>query len=407
MGLAMMAALASHAVGRAGRPLSVALSLFSLATGLVAGFMLVPRLLARIRWRALESLQLFVFTGLGVFFTLLVAVLAVAALNTGNNLLFLVVSVLLASYLVSGMMAKLSLSGLAVSCRFPEEIHATAPSTFVWVVQNEKRRLPTFSLRAEIFLQALDGTCQSVSLYFPVLEVRQTGTRTLKQTFACRGVYRVVRVNLTTRFPFGFFQRGRVLHPNLELLVYPAVHPIDEFRRLLPFLQGERAVPLKGQGDSLYQIREFRGEDSIRRLHWPSSAKAGRLMVRDFMQDQDSCVEICLDNTRPHPSFERAVILAASVTVYFQGQGAEVRLVTADGASDPALARSLQQAEILGMLARVAPRNVSVSFWERLLAAQISVCPGEVFRIILTAADKDAVPPSISRFAHIVNFDQL
>src|SRR2546428_900781 len=120
--LALLAALASSGAAQAGnRFFAVVLSLLALVMACVAGMILVPKLLAQVRWRILASLQLFSVTGIGIFSTFLIVVLAIAALNTGNNLLFLIVSALLVSYLVSGILAKLVLSGLAIGYHFPAQ----------------------------------------------------------------------------------------------------------------------------------------------------------------------------------------------------------------------------------------------------------------------------------------------
>ncbi|MBI4456021.1 MAG: DUF58 domain-containing protein [Acidobacteria bacterium] len=406
--LALAAALAASGATHAGnRPFAVALSLIALLMATMAGLILVPRLLAQGHWRVLESLQLFTFTGLGIFFTLLVAILALAALNTRNNLLFLIVSALLGSYLVSGILAKLVLSGLAIGYRFPDQVYAARPAYFLWVLRNEKRWVPTFSLRAETCLRRADESLDVVSLYFPFLEADRTYSRTIKHQFPLRGLYRVARVNLTTRFPFGFFQRGRVLHPDHEVLVYPEVQPIENFMHLLPFLQGECEELLKGQGESLYQIRDYHAGDSFRHIHWRSSAKTGRFMVRDFSEAHERRVCVCLDDTQRHEKFERAVILAASIVSHFHDEGAHIQLVTANGSSNPERSRNEQVVEILEMLARVQTKPSVISFWELISRQALFIRPDEVFKIVLTAVPAGSVPPPIWRTSHVVYFQQL
>ncbi len=406
--LALLAALASSGAAQAGnRFFAVALSLLALVMAFVAGMILVPKLLAKVRWRILASLQLFTFTGLGIFSTFLIAVLAIAALNTGNNLLFLLVSALLVSYLVSGILAKLVLSGLAIGYHFPAQVYATRPTHFLWTLRNEKRWIPSFSLRAETCLEGTVGANQTVSFYFPFLEAERTHSHTVRYKFPRRGVYRIAKVNLMTRFPFGFFQRGRALHPEREVLVYPEVKPIENFMHLLPFLQGDREALMKGQGESLYQIREYRNGDAVRHMHWRSSAKVGQLMVRDFAQGYENQVCICLDNNRAHEKFEAAVTLAASIASHFHDEGARLQLVTASGCTNLARSRGEQLLEILEMLTRVEIDNSAVSFWELIPQRMSFVRPDEVFKIVLTPAPTGSVPTNIWRTSHVIYFHQL
>ncbi|MBI2821248.1 MAG: DUF58 domain-containing protein [Acidobacteria bacterium] len=408
LALALIAAVVAAGSTRAGnRPWAAALSLVALALAFLAGMILVPKLLSRVRLQALESLQLFRFTGLGMFFTFLVVVLAGAALNTANNLLFLIVSVLLASCLISGVLARLVLNSVAVDYRFPDHIYALRPAHFLWILRNEKRRFPIVSLRGEIRLEGTGEIGREVSLYLPFLEANRTCCKTVRYEFPSRGVYRLARVNLATRFPFGFFQRGRVLRPKREILVYPEVLPVENFMHLLPFLQGEREGLVKGQGESLYQVRQYQDGDNMRHIHWRSSAKAGRLMVRDFCQAHENRVCICLDSTQRHDKFERAVTLAASIASHFHDEGAYVQLVTGGGSSNPDRSRQEQITEILEMLAKVQARDAALSFWEHIPRCISFVRPNEVFKIVLTAAAAGSVPAPIWRTSHVIYFPQL
>lgn len=408
LAVALAAALASSSAAHAGnRFFAVALSVLALLMAVVAGSILVPKLLAQVRWKALASLQLFTFTGLGIFFTFLIAVLAIAALNTGNNLLFLIVSALLVSYLLSGILAKLVLSGLAIGYHFPEQVYATRPTHFLWTLRNEKRWMPSFSLRAETCLEGLNGTSHSVTFYFPFLEAERTHSHAVKYKFSRRGVYRIAKVNLMTRFPFGFFQRGRALHPAREVLVYPEVQPIENFMHLLPFLQGERETLIKGQGESLYQIRGYQNGDTFKHIHWRSTAKVGHLMVRDFSQDYENQVCICLDNTQSHEKFENAVTLAASIASHFHDEGARVQLVTSGGSSSPHGSRGDQLVQILEMLTRLEVEPTIVSFWELIPLRTSFVRPDEVFKIVITPSPPGSVPAQIWRTSHTIHFQQL
>ncbi|HEV8132199.1 MAG TPA: DUF58 domain-containing protein [Acidobacteriota bacterium] len=406
--LALIVALASSSAAHAGKYFFAAtLSLLALIMALVAGMILVPKLLAQVRWRILASLQLFTFTGLGIFSAFLITVIAIAALNTGNNLLILIVSALLVSYLVSGILAKLVLSGLAIGYHFPSQLFATRPAHFLWTLRNEKRWMPSFSLRAETFLESIEGATHCLSFYFPFLEPDRTHSHTVRYKFPRRGVYRISKVNLMTRFPFGFFQRGRALHPEREVLVYPEIKPIENFMHLLPFLQGERETFRKGQGESLYQIRDYQGGDSFRHIHWRSSAKVGQLMVRDFSEGYENQVCICLDNTRPHERFEDAVTLAASVASHFHEEGAPIQLVTAGDSSNPSHSRSEQLMEILEILTRARIENTGASFWDLISRRMSFVRPDEVFKIVITSAPTGSVPAAIWRTSHVVYFHQL
>ncbi|HEY2934794.1 MAG TPA: DUF58 domain-containing protein [Acidobacteriota bacterium] len=408
LAVALTAALASSAAARSGNPLAATvLAMLALVLAMLSSLMLIPKLLENIRWEFLGSAKLFSFTGQGVFVTFLIVVVTLAAVNTGNNLLFLIVSTLLVSYLISGILAKLTLSGLAIGYRFPDYVYASRPSQFLWTLRNEKRWVPTFSLRAETHLEGSDGSEYLTRLYFPFLDGERTLSQGIQFTFPTRGVYRISYVNLMTRFPFGFFQRGKVLNPEREVLVYPEIVPIDDFAHLLPFLQGDLESFRKGQGEGLYQIREYQSTDGIRQVHWRSTAKTGRLMVRDFSRVEEKRVCICLDNTRLHEKFERAITLAASIASHFHDEGAQVQLMTAGGASILDRPRREQLVEILEMLARLEVASPEAVFWDLIPKYIGYVRPDEVFKIVITPAVQGSVPGAVWRTSHVVFFNQL
>src|SRR5829696_34439 len=85
----------------------------------------------------------------GVIFIGILAVVAFAAWNTGNNLLFLVFSLLAATLFVSWAAARASLRDLVVSARFPDHIYAGEPAPVIVTLRNRKRFWPSFSVLVE------------------------------------------------------------------------------------------------------------------------------------------------------------------------------------------------------------------------------------------------------------------
>src|SRR5512134_2899841 len=75
--------------------------------------------------------------------------LGVAAVNTGNNLAYLLCSLLLALIIVSGMLSDLTVRGLQVTAVLPDAIHATQPALITIALANRKRRLASYSVALE------------------------------------------------------------------------------------------------------------------------------------------------------------------------------------------------------------------------------------------------------------------
>ena len=101
-----------------------------------------------------------------------------------------------------------------------------------------------------------------------------------------------------------------------------------------------RTRDLLGGGSPDVTIREYRLGDDLRRIHWPTSARAGELMVRREEQQWQSRCTLLIDNRRishrgygPASSMERAVSVTASIMRNLVAQDFEVRLVSATGRS--------------------------------------------------------------------------
>ena len=234
--------------------------------------------------------------------------LGVAAVNTGNNLAYLLCSMLLALIIVSGMLSDLTIRGLQVTVTLPEAIHATQPALVTIVLANRKRRLASYSVALEALDRPLPGRSGLFARWRPrhtlddrlraigLKDRRGLGTpRRLAYVpripagterivgweimLATRGRRRLPRLRATTAFPFGLFVKiGPPLLFDEEVLVYPAVHPVSP-RKIREATSGEAAARRRGRGHDLYNLRTYRAGDEPHLIHWPTTAKSGSLMV--------------------------------------------------------------------------------------------------------------------------------
>lgn len=155
-----------------------------------------------------------------------------------------------------------------------------------------------------------------------------------------RGRYRVGPIHWRTTDPLGLAGVHRRLPHSDLLTVTPAIHPLDErLRGSGAGLTGDaahRRSSLLGADDAL--IREYRPRDEVRRIHWPSTAHTGTLMVRREEHAWEPSALVLLDNRSaahtgvgPAASFEWAVSAAASIGVHLLEAGYDLDLADADG----------------------------------------------------------------------------
>lgn len=307
---------------------SVFLSILSLSFLIVVSVTLIPRLVIRLKLDFLNRLQFFRFTRRGAFFVLVVVLVALSSLNTGNNLLILVLSTLMAAMIASGLISNLVLHDLRISLRAPDAIHAGQTAIFVLTLQNLKRRFPSFALRlksrkgessdpegTDFFLQ---------EKMFPFIRAGGSLSLPLRCGFECRGIYPVTGFEVRTTFPFGFFSRGREIQASGVIVVYPRLRDVAELLLLHPFLDGAQEQNRRGTGGSLYNIRAYQPGDDARHVHWRSTAKTDRLMVRDYAAEEDQPVSITFSTYLPvmsksaRAAFETAVSYVASLCSYYR-----------------------------------------------------------------------------------------
>ncbi|HSE94467.1 MAG TPA: DUF58 domain-containing protein, partial [Methylomirabilota bacterium] len=258
--------------------------------------------------------------------------LGVAAVNTGNNLAYLLCSMLLAIITVSGILSDQSLRGVRVLPVMPDEVYAGRPALFGATAINGKRRLPSYSIAVEILGPGDRGRVRKRpvrrTLYLPRLGPRVERLVTWEATLPGRGRRRLPGLRLTTRFPFGLFVKMGPVHLESEVLVFPAVRAIDADRLRELGGHGDTAARRRGRGHDLYDLRPYRPGDDPRLIHWRASAKVGALTVRELEEDAALDTRLLLDGPGTDPvRLEEGLSEAASLAVHLIRTGAGVEVI--------------------------------------------------------------------------------
>jgi uncharacterized protein (DUF58 family) len=261
-----------------------------------------------------------------------------AAMNTGNNLLYMLASLLLGLIVVSGILSEQSMRRLRLRSIVPHEIFAGRPALAgAWIV-NHKRRLASHS----VTLEPLGGR----RVYLDRIAAGAERFATWEMTLPVRGRQRLPGVRVTTRFPFGFFVKASRVLLEDEVIVFPALGPVAGARLRDVAPDGPRAARRRGRGHDLYNLREYRAGDDERLVHWRVSAKTPALMVREMEADTSDDVRIVLSGSAAGSArVEQAVSEAASLAVHLSRAGGRVELagpgLFVELASGPAHLRAL------------------------------------------------------------------
>jgi uncharacterized protein (DUF58 family) len=152
-----------------------------------------------------------------------------------------------------------------------------------------------------------------------------------------RGRYALGPLRVRVRDPFGLAERGRTYPLRDELLVHPRVEALgDGLRRGLHRGSGHSETNrLLDTGDEFHTMREYVTGDDLRRVHWPSTARRRKLMVRQHEQPWEAEASVLCDTrgavhgrTGPSASLEQAVSASASVAAHLAGRGYHLRFLT-------------------------------------------------------------------------------
>ncbi|MDA8084551.1 MAG: DUF58 domain-containing protein [Nitrospiraceae bacterium] len=259
----------------------------------------------------------------GKRFLLGTALIAVAAVNTGNNLIYLILSLMLSFLLLSFLFARINLSGLHIDVAIDRMIIAGVMTRARIIVTNGDRLVPRYSVRV------LSGVLRK-ELSFHRIPAKGSAEATADVLFEKRGVHPELIFTAGSSFPFILFYSCKTVRLAKNFLVYPSYYDIDPAHYAAYFRTGEGRARPAGNGSDIFQLRDYRDGDDPKRIHWKATAKRSVLMTREYAEQDGSMVTIVLDNTAPDLSgdFEKAVSLTASLARFFTGRGDLVRVVS-------------------------------------------------------------------------------
>lgn len=298
------------------------------------------------------------FTREGKYFLGITLGVGFAAINTGNNLLYLLLGMLLSLIVVSGVMSEQSLKSLTVTRRLPSRAQVGRAHLVEIEVYNHKKKVPSYAIEVEDLRagQPADKRC-----FFLKISPASAQVAAYRRTPARRGRDRHTGFRIATRFPFGLFEKSREVEAEGELIIYPAVDPV----RLPPEEAGRHAggsyAAGRGKSDEIFGLRPMRDGDDPRDIYWRKSTIANQHVLRERARETRPDVELMLDVVRPTganepfgASFERRVREVASRAVAHmkRGDGVAVRTTLGERVRSD---RTLGADPILRFLALVEP----------------------------------------------------
>jgi len=258
------------------------------------------------RWLAIERPMR--FTRFGIFYVLFTLAVGAAAINTGNNLLYLILGIQLSFIIVSGILSDSVLWGLRSRWRPVGDLFAQRAAH--WTLEVHKGWFPSALVKFSGEWSA--GVTQSV--WLPWVASGQAATTTFMLTPPARGWLQLKRVRYSTAFPFGLFEKthGQMRHE--RWLVFPPLKPIawDSLWASISAASHTSTVRRAGEGSVPWQVRAYRPGDSLRHMDWKTVAKRGDYFVKET-EDDAAPAPILVVRAWPRAECEEFISFVASL----------------------------------------------------------------------------------------------
>jgi uncharacterized protein (DUF58 family) len=296
-------------------------------------------------------------TRAGWCFVAIVFGVGFAAQNTGNNLLYLVLALMLAFLVLSGLLSETSLRGLRVERHLPGEIFARTPNRVILRVHNDQKRVPAFAISIDDRIATAEGPDSAGRAFVLRIGPGDSADRSYILEPDRRGDLAFIGCRLSTRFPFGLFVKSVDLAVESSALVYPQLFEThsaaDSVRKVH---DSDDSHTNRRDGDEVAGVREFVEGDSIHRIHWRRSLRQSKLIVAEREGTGAAEIEVLLRLPADLEAgeVEDRVARAATQVVGHLGAGLHVGLRTDQAHFAPGTGIAHRRA-LLVHLTRVMP----------------------------------------------------
>ncbi|TVQ94099.1 MAG: DUF58 domain-containing protein [Deltaproteobacteria bacterium] len=230
--------------------------------------------------------------------------IAIIAWSTGNNLTYLILGAVLATWVLDGLWGWVNLRSLEARRELPPELFARSTERGAFLIKNTRRWIPSLGL-------TVHEEAHPFPTRAPPLAAGVTARIAARWRFEGRGPVELTSILIRTRFPFGLWERCRKISAPLEIVVFPAPRGHPSPPTIDPEGGDGAAVDRPGPTGDLTDLRNYRQGDAPRHIHWPTSARVGRPIV--------------VQRSEPHPT--RVIVVVRDLS----GQAWETEISRACG----------------------------------------------------------------------------
>ena len=221
--------------------------------------------------------------------------LGASAYNTANNILFLALSLLLSSLILSGILSLINFRKLSLDLRAPNNLRVSQIDAAEIDLINEKKIFPSMGL---CFLLRFEGTDKEETIY---LQTTLNPSESCKVKWTLqpkkRGQFKLRLLGIQSQFPFGFLQKTIGSDLNTTVVIWPArvayTFPVSNGGHRMKTGATQKQP---GQGSDLLNIRPYEYGDAPRFVDWKATARSKRLMIRQLAREGESGYHLYVDS---------------------------------------------------------------------------------------------------------------
>lgn len=276
------------------------------------------------------------FTAKGIFLLITIILLLAIAWNTDITMVYITFVIALVMFILSFLHLQFSIPSISIT----RELNETA---FEDDILNVKMNIRNNRGLAAYFFEVLDRFPAAApgeeekSLF--VLNISGREMKKISYSADCykRGLWKLGPVTVVSQDALGFFKMRNNLNVFSELLIYPNLFRIFSFPPLAKgsvSWMGVETAKISGDSHEFFGIREYQRGDALSRMHWPSTARHNKLIVRQFERNAVQEATIVLDLKKGHDigagretTLEYAVKIAGSVAKYLLNEGAFIQMI--------------------------------------------------------------------------------
>jgi uncharacterized protein (DUF58 family) len=264
------------------------------------------------------------FTRIGSAYLIFTIVIGFAALNTGNNALYIGLTFMLGCLLLSGIASQRGLKHLRVELTGVDQAWAGRAADGLLRITNASR---IWNVRDVVIVA--DDLAQPVLV--PIIPKRGEIAVNAAFLFQNRGIVELKSLDFYTRYPFGFFLKKRRIRINGEVVVFPRLLAEETARARFRPVEGDQDTANRpGPGSEIHSFREYVRGDSLRHVYWKKSASLGRWIIKQTDAEAARAVHVVVDPYKPRTvsedEFELMVSEAATFIFHAVRRGLDVRL---------------------------------------------------------------------------------